>query len=166
MSDTPPEWLPELIQVGGNWGELVETLYNVFKRDFIFGGPRYDGLPVWHDKKKLDGDTKEEGFWHCITRTDYQTGDRLPEYERAKKLTWCRATIDNSQTPDVLDFDYEESSGRIRRYLWVHECDYVVILEKVIRKKKIIAYLLITAFPLDGASSRRKIERKYDERVS
>lgn len=91
-------------------------------------------------------------------------GDRLIDPPRAKRLKWCRATIDNSNPPDVLVFDYEEGDGKIRRYLWVHECDYLVVLAKRSEAGRDKAFLLVTAFYLDGPSSKRRIQKKYDQR--
>jgi hypothetical protein len=112
----------------------------------------------------LDGDPHEEGFWHLTTREDKASGDRLLDPPRAKRLRWCRATIDNAASPDVLMFDYEEGNGRIRTYLWVRDADYVVILEKREKNGKVVAYSLVTAFPLDGPSRRKDMRRKYDNR--
>ena len=164
MTHSLPEWLPELLDTNGSWDEILERLYSVFTSDFVTNRPRCDGLPVLPDGKKLDGDSHEEGFWHLITKTDPQTRDRLLDAPRAKRLGWCRATIENCHPPDVLVFDYEEGSGRLRRYLWLHECDYLVVLEKRKSGGKATAYMLITAFYLDGPSSRRRIRKKYDAR--
>lgn len=164
MTDTLPSWLPELLDISGSWDEIRDRLYAVFAADFIHGGPRYAGLPVWHDRRKLDGDNHEEGFWHLVTKSDRYTGDRLIDPPRAKRLKWCRATMENSNTPDVLVFDYEEGDGSIRRYLWVHECDYLVVLAKRSEAGRDKAYFLVTAFYLDGPSSKRRIQKKYDQR--
>ncbi len=166
MTNTPPTWLPELIDTNGSWDEILQRLYAVFTHDFVTGNPRYQGLPVWYDRRKLDGDPHEEGFWHLVTKKDRNSGHRLLDSPRAKRLRWCRATIDNSTPPDVLVFDYEEGKGQLRRYLWIHECDYLVILEKRAKGGKAKAYSLVTAFYLDGSSSKRRIQKKYEQRVS
>jgi len=70
----------------------------------------------------------------------------------------------NSHKADVLVFDYEEANGRVRTYLWGHQFDYVVILEKVVRRGKEVAFSLVTAFNLDGPSSSRRLQKKYDNR--
>lgn len=166
MTNTPPGWLPELIEVdAGRWAEDLKRLYSVFRNDFVTGGPRYEGFPVWHDRKKSDGEF-EDGFWHLVTNDYKKTGDRYPDLPRARRLRWCRATIDNSKPPDVLAFDYEEGNGKIRRYLWVHEWDYLVILEKRSKDGQIRAYSLVTAFSFENDKSyRRTTQRKYDQRV-
>ena len=80
-------------------------------------------------------------------------------------MKWCRAVIDNCSTPDVVTCDYDEG-GRIRTYLWLYQCDYVVILEKVVRRGKEVALMLVTAFPLEGKSRRRAMQRKYENRLA
>ena len=100
------------------------------------------------------------------TRTDKATGNRLLDTPRAKRLRWCRATIDYAGPPDVLVFDYEEGNRKIRTYLWVHKADYVVILEKREKNGRVNAYSLVTAFFLDGPSRRRDMQRKYDNQKS
>jgi hypothetical protein len=167
MTNTPLVWLPDLIKVdAGSWAEDLKQLYAVFRSDFVTGGPRYKGLPVWHDRRKLDR-VYEEGFWHLVTQDYGKTKDRSPDLHRARRLRWCRATIDNSEPPDVLVFDYEEGNGKTRRYLWVHECDYLVILEKRSKDGEDRAYLLVTAFSFENDTSYRKTtQRKYDQRVS
>lgn len=163
MSSALPEWLPEQIDTNGTWDEILERLYAVFEDDFKNGRPRFDGLPVWWDRRCLDGDPHEEGFWHLVTRDDRATGNRLLDTPRAKRLRWCRATIDHET--DVLVFDYLEGNGKTRTYLWVHQCDYVVILERATRKGKHVAYWLVTSFFLDGPSRRRSMQRKFDDRI-
>ena len=167
MTNTPSDWLPDLIKVeAGSWAEDLKQLYAVFRNDFVSGGPRYEGLPVWHDRRILDG-KYEEGFWHLVTQDYSKTKVRSPDLLRASRLRWCRATIDNSKPPDVLVFDYEEGNGKTRRYLWVHEFDYLVILEKRSKGGVDRAYSLVTAFSFENdASYRKTTQRKYDQRVS
>jgi hypothetical protein len=159
-----PEWLPEEIDTNGSWEEIVARLYAVFVQDFKQGRPHLSGLPVWWDRRLLGGDPHEEGFWHLVTCTDKTTGDRLFDAPRARRLPWCRATIDSSSPPDVLMFDHEEGNGKVRTYLWVCEADYVVILQRREKNGKAIAYLLVTAYVLGGASSKRGMQKKYENR--
>ena len=91
---------------------------------------------MWWDRRFKDDDPHEEGFWHLVTRDDKETGERLLETPRAKRLAWCRATIDHCGEAEVLVFDYLEGNGKVRTYLWVKDCDYVVILEKASRRRR------------------------------
>lgn len=165
MSAALPAWMPELIDTNGSWEEILNRLYGVFARDFKIGRPKFKGLPVWWNRRSEDDNSPEEGFWHLITREDTQTGTRILDTPRAKRLAWCRATIDHCGESEVQLFDYREGDGKVRTYLWVTDADYVVILEKKFRRKKLVAYLLVTAFCLDGPSRRRAMQRKYDNRI-
>lgn len=162
MSDAPPDWLPPPLD-HFTWPDTLDELFEVFKTDFINGKPRFNGKPIWWDQKCED-DHRPEGFWHITTREDRKSGDRLSDPPRAKRMSWCRAVIDNPGPPDVLMFDYEEGNGKIRTYLWLHEYDYVVILGKTMRRGQQRAYFLITAFCIDGSYTKRKMQKKYDER--
>ncbi len=63
-------------------------------------------------------------------------------------------------------FDHEEGNRKIRRYLWIHEWNYLVILEKRSKAEQIQAYLLVTAFSFENDKSYRKTtQRKYELRV-
>ena len=163
MSDDSPEWLPELVSLSGSVDEILERLYDVFKRDFKYGRPQFRGLPVWWDRRYLDGDPREEGFWHIITKDDAASGDRLLDESRARRVAWARAVLDHAESEEVVAFEYEESRGRVRTYLWVKDYDYVVILEKQSRGRREV-YSLVTAFSLDGPSRRRAMEKKYQNR--
>jgi hypothetical protein len=166
MTDILPLWLPALLDINGSWNEIRDQLYAVFCADFLRDRPRYEGLVLEFDRRKLHGDGHEEAFWHLVTSTDQQTGDRLLDAPRARRLRWCRATIDHNKPPDVLVFDYEEGTGRIRRYLWVHKCDYLVVLELRSGAGPQRKCFLVTAFYLDGHSSKRRIQQKYDRRMT
>lgn len=159
----PFPWLPSMVSVNGVWEEVVVRLYQVFETDFKHGKPTFEKCPIWWDRRVLPGDSYEEGFWHLITKTDFATKERIPDFRRAERLPWCAPTIRNSADIAVKVWDYKEGSGRIRTYLWLENLDYVVILEKRKSKKGNVAFL-VTAFYLDGASRRGAMRRKYERR--
>lgn len=163
--NTYPAWLPLLLELSGEWEDIIVCLYEVFETDFIRGRPTFERYPVWWDRRILPGDTYEEGFWHLITKDDPITKERLPDWPRAKRLPWCAPTIRNSKDIIVKDFDYLESNGKIRTYLWLENLDFAVILEKRQKRWGWIAFL-ITAFYIDGESRRRYIRCKYNNRCS
>ncbi len=159
-----PPWLPGLIDINGQWDETVRRLYAVFDRDIVAGRPRFRGQPVWHDRRLLD-DARPEGFWHLITKDDRDTGERLLDPRRAERIGWCGAIIANSADPAITVSDYREGNGRIRTYLWLRDSDYVVILERVVRRGRVVAHLLVTSYYLDGSSGRRSMERRLAQRL-
>jgi hypothetical protein len=159
-----PAWLPNILSLDGTWEDTLEKLYSIFDQDFIQAKPSFNGMPVWWDQRIPDG-RYEEGFWHIITVRDQVTQDRIPDYERAKRLPWCAPTITHSEDQAVKCWDYEEADGRIRTYVWLEQWDYVVILEKRQMRLGEVAFL-ITAYHVSGSSTRKKLAQKYEQRVS
>lgn len=162
MLMTIPGWLPPIVRVDGRWEDVLRMLYGIFTEDFIESGPTFKGLKIQWDKRIVEGNY-EEGFWHLITKTDSLSGERLLDSRRAERLPWCAPTISNAENPAVRVWDYLEGNGRIRTYLWLNLWDYVVILEKRPGRSGEIAFL-ITAYYIEGASTRRNLQRKYEHR--
>lgn len=160
MDPNRPEWLPEIVNVNGEWEEVLRRLYQIFDQDFRKSGCVFEKRQIFWDKRVLEG-RYEEGFWHLITKADEQTGERLLEPRRAERLPWCKPTLTNSKDSAVKVWDYPE--GKVRTYVWLEDWDYVIVLEK--RKHRIGEIVfLITAFFVDGESSRRNLRRKYKAR--
>ncbi len=159
-----PIWLPSVLSMDGPWEKTLEKLYAIFTNDFINGEPKFGLIPVWWDNRKPDG-KYDEGFWHIITKTDYTIMDRVPDYERAKRLPWCAPTIINYREPTIKCWDFLEASRRIRTYIWLEDWEYVVILEKRQLDNEEIA-ILITAFVVYGSSTRKNLLAKYEKRIN
>jgi hypothetical protein len=161
-----PDWLPEIVAIDGAWEVVISILYHIFESDFMVTKRRFQGLPVWWDRKCLEGECYEEGFWHLITKVDGKTGERLFQPRRAERLPWCGPTITNSTHEAVKVWDYMEGKrGRLRTYVWLENLDYVVILERQKTRKGQIAHL-VTAFYVEGSSGRRNLGKKYENRES
>jgi hypothetical protein len=141
----------------------LTRLYAIFTRDFKDHTTVHQGLPVRYDSRVLpDGDGKEEGFWHVITKEERKTGQRLPDYRRAERLPWARPLLEADAPEDVRVFDYDHGpkDKGVRRYVWLHAHDYVLVL--VLRKA---VFRWITAYYVDGEGYRRDLQRRYDERM-
>lgn len=160
MSYRCPDWLPAPIECSGDWNQTLKRLYAVFQRDFTSSPPKFRNKRLWWNRKVEAGELYPEGFWHLITRTDQKTGERLPDYRRAERLCWCRPVIEHADTAEVTLWDADKQ-GRVRTYLWLEPEDYVVVLEN---RGADVAFL-ITAYYLDGESSRRSLRRSYAERL-
>ena len=160
-----PDWLPPLVSVNGEWTSIVIRLYAVFTADFKRKICVFQGCGVDWDRRVQPGDSYEEGFWHLITKKDERTNDRLLDPRRAERLPWCSPTIHHGTHSAVKTWEYLESGNRRRVYLWLEEWDYVVILEKRTRRNT-TRYFLVTAFHVDGDSTRRSLTRKYTARTA
>jgi hypothetical protein len=163
MSKRKPNWLPEILSLDGDWQEKLLELYAVFDRDFKQADPRFDGIPIWWDRRILD-EKYEEGFWHLISKNDRQTRERLVDYRRAERLPWCGPMINNASDNAVKVWADRSGKKRIRTYVWLEQWDYVIILEKR-RHRTSDVFFLITAFYVDGDSTRRHLGKKYTNRV-
>jgi hypothetical protein len=163
MTETP-SWLPAIISVDGEWDRIVERLYAIFVTDIKDGKPRLNRSPVRWDRKILDGEKYEEGFWHLISKDDDSIMERLFDPRRAERLPWCRPTIDHFNDNVVKYWDFRVSRSRIETYLWLENFDYVVIFRK--RKLNIgTVFFLITAYHVEGDSTKRNLRRKYQDRM-
>lgn len=159
-----PEWLPAIISVNGEWDKVLETLYGIFKTDFVEGKPLLNKSKVWWNRRIWDGDKYEEGFWHLISKDDDSTNERLFDPRRSERLPWCRPTIDHFNDSAVRHWDYRVSRSRTETYLWLENFDYVIVFQK--RKQNIgTVYFLITAYYVDGDSTKRNLRRKYQDRI-
>jgi hypothetical protein len=163
---TVPDWLPDIVSVSGEWEKVLSRLYRIFDRDFRQTGCSFEGIPVWWDQRKLDDSPYEEGFWHLITKFDHDRRERLLDPRRAERLPWCRPTITNCGDPEVKVWDYEEARRKMRTYVWLENWDYVVVLEKRKLRGGRASAFLITAFHVGGNSTRRTLQRKYENRMA
>lgn len=158
-----PEWLPEIVSVNGEPEKVFRMLYEIFSKDFKESTCRYQTYPVWFDRNIKEG-RYEEGFWHLITRKDYSSGERLFDPPRAERLPWCAPAIMHTTNPVIKYWEYKEGGKRINTYIWIEDWDYVIILrEKQMRIGKV--YFLVTAYYVDGNSSRRSLRKKYSKRI-
>jgi hypothetical protein len=157
-----PLWLPHTVSVDGQWEKVLKMLYRIFEDDFIDTIPCLKGCEVLIDDRVID-EEYEESFWHLITRRDHQSGERLLDPRRAEHLPWCAPTINHCSDPAVKMWDHRESSNRLRTYVWLEHWDYVVILEKRKQRRGEVA-ILVTAYHVDGQSTRRKMQKKFENR--
>lgn len=157
-----PDFLPHLLSLKGTWDEILNRLYTVFTRDFKSGTACHRGIVVIYDGRILpDGQGKEEGFWHVVSRLDSSSRYREIDYRRAERLPWARPLMESPPRIEILVFDYFEGpkDKGIRTYIWLEKFDYVLILQ---RKKN--AFYWITAFFVDGNRKRKDLRKKFEER--
>lgn len=160
------KWLPDIIPCK-NWLEFIEyqnTIYKVFKHDFIDTSPYFEGLVVNIRKEpKIDG--FEQAFFH-VTSKEYVAGEeRCPDPRRCERIRWIRAFIENYHcNPTLCDGCdgikvWEEQYKMYKRvHLLFEEENYMVLLE---RREKYA--LLITAYYFDYSHALEKQLKKYEK---
>lgn len=110
MTVSLPSFLPEMLNLDGEWSEVLNKLYEFFEKDFVNKRVYCGTIPVYHDNRKLDGQ-KEEAFWHLVTE---ETGSgRVPDFDRAKKLPWAGPSIENHDKPEITSWYYLEGVGKL-----------------------------------------------------
>ena len=171
------EWLPEMVCVNPWTACTYEKLYDIFCREIRDQKPVYKGNEVWIFPELEEN--KELIFWHLTTRKEREKSiprrklkfcqkdqpfvdmERLPDFRRCERLSWVNAVIEHSDSPEVINWDYEESDGTVKTYLWHKDEDFVVIMKKYPDGKR----RLVTSFYVDSDYTRRDFERKYANRI-
>lgn len=162
MADLP-DFLPPILDLGGTWEEILDRLYSVFHHDFKESAVRHSGVRVIFDGRIMpDGQGKEEGFWHVVLRKDTDRKERLIDYRRAERLPWAKPMMESTTINEIRVFDYDHGTKDVgvRRYVWLADYDYVLILQK---KKR--AMFWVTAYYIDSDRGRRDLVRRYEQRA-
>lgn len=135
------EWLPPELDLNGITAtQIFAKLYSVFQMDIKCGNLFFSGTKVgYRPGIEPDGMGYESVFWHLIQKKEV-SGERVPDYPRAKKLPWFKPTIENYQDHRVRAWDYQEAQKKkgVRTYIWLEPLDYLIILKRTILQKWII----------------------------
>lgn len=154
-----PGWLPNLVLISdydGDWDKYIETLYRFFRRDFFESKPSFRNVPVGITKHPYS-QGKEATFWHLISEGKIEE-ERIPDFERCKRIRWPRAIIENYS--DSVVQVWETMRGREKRILLrfiFEKDDYLVVLAE---HKGMI--LLITAYLVTWQSQKRKLQQEFE----
>ena len=127
------------------WKAFLDGIYQVFLRDVVHGGLRFQDKPVrcrYHEP--CDG--KHYSFWHLMSEGKEEQA-RTPDLERCARIPWIATVIRNAaDAAHVRWWENKRASSRgVKTHvpLWLFEQDYVVILEK-----RLDFWLLITTYCL------------------
>lgn len=163
------KWLPNIIECTNfiKWNDYLNEIYEVFKKDFIYNKPFFEGKIVNFRKAPLDGNY-EHTFIHLthrdVNHNSLNPNDRIPDLRRAERIGWNRAIIENyicnhtcKDCNKVLYFE-EYYKNNIRTYLLFKDVKFLVIIEK--REKY---NLLITGYYIEYENAMRKYVKKYEK---
>lgn len=150
--------------------KLMDFLYSFFHRDFVASRTELAGK-IWINPRshRLD-DGKEMDFWHLTTRdtkrqvkqgkTTVIVKERLPDFRRSERIEWVRQIITGHNQPEVKMFYHLENNDKrdLRLYLWAHQLDFVVILQKIGRGSA----FLVTSFYLDYQGKKVDYQKRFE----
>lgn len=161
MSDTP-SFLPPMLNLDGQWDTVLSRLYAIFVKDFKESQTCHRGIKVIYNSTiKADGLGKEEGFWHVVSKFDGNTGERLIDYPRAKRLPWAKPLMESPERLEIKVWQYKEGTADkgLRTYIWLEDYKYALILQ---RKRKVFYW--VTAFYVESWKQ-KNLRKKYERRV-
>ena len=161
MSDTPT-FLPPMLNLDGEWDTVLSRLYAIFVKDFKESQTYHRGIKViYNGTIKADGLGKEEGFWHVVSKFDDDSGERLIDYPRAKRLPWAKPLMESPERPEIKVWQYREGTADkgLRTYIWLEDYEYALILQ---RKRKVFYW--VTAFYVESWKQ-KDLSRKYESRI-
>lgn len=159
------KWLPPLVLLkdyGGEWTAYEDALYEFFKADFVDSTPSYPGRR-WAVKRHPLIKGKEATFWHIISSGKVES-ERLPDLRRCERIRWPRPMIDACNDGSLRYWEQlrRNKAGAQEKRIAIATADfsYVVILAD---RTEFI--LLWTAFYVEYAHQRRKLQKEYDSWV-
>lgn len=154
--------------------DAFDHLYGFFQRDFvnqrtcltetIYVDPNGQGMK----------NGREEVFWHITTRDQIKRvrqGNRIVpiktrplDPDRASRIAWVRPMLLNYAHADIKLFYRKETKGKkpIRLYLWAHQHDFVVIVQKLGASNA----FLVTSFYITESYKRASYTKWHNEYAS
>lgn len=156
-----PQWLPNIVNVDGDWERIKERLYHIFENEIKNGNLKYNEKLIFYDRRILPGEEYEETFWH-LTHIDWRKSSEQFDPRRSERLSWFAPVIRNSgDIKYVRCWDYKEGgkTNKINTYIWLEQFDYVIILQKK-KMRKGDVYFLVSAHYLSGESRKRNLRNK------
>jgi hypothetical protein len=128
-----PDWLPApLLFQGDSLDRFVAETFTIFDRNFIQTQPYYKTKPIRiNATPTLLG--YPETFWHCCSKdSDLNDGQRLPDFERCRRVPWLKPLlVEGVANNTVVFLPKRKEAGRERLNLnwWDHELGQRIILE-------------------------------------
>lgn len=153
-----PDWLPPVVTLGehgGDWATYVEAVYAWFKRDFVDDKPIFQGRRLGLKRHPLSEDGKEATFWHMVQEGPKEY-ERIPDLRRCERIRWPRPIIENDDDPHVKMWRNKRKREE-RVCLWFERESYLVVLAD--RGGYILPW---TAYPVEQAHRRRKLQKEYE----
>lgn len=153
---------------------LFDFLYGFFHRDFIARRTHLNSCIHVDPLVQRKEDGKALSFWHLTSRTQSYTlkvgnryenrKERLPDFDRSSRIEWVRQIIEGHAHDKVRLFYHRETTANqeLRLYLWAHQDDFVVILQKLGKSSS----FLVTSFFITHEGKRRDFQQRLNHYAS
>lgn len=158
-------WIPGLIcYEGQEWSDYQNTLYEIFRHDFIETHPIFEEKKVNIRFHPIEYG-KEEAFFHVTCQDYLKDGEREPDFRRCERIKWVRSFIENYNCDSTLcescngvkvwSQPYKSTS---RVHILLEEERYMVVVER-----RDTYCLLITAFYFDRHHELTRALKHYNQ---
>ena len=153
--------------------DAFDHLYTCFQRDFVKQKTCLCETIYVDPKGRGVNRGREEVFWHITTREvvrRVKEGNRVVpiksrplDPDRASRIDWIRPILLNYKNDDIKLFYRKETKGKkqVRLYLWAHEYDFVVIVQKLGASDA----FLVTSFYITETYKRDSYSKWHDEYI-
>jgi hypothetical protein len=109
---TVTDWLPDLLDVNGDWHDLLEAAYAIYERDLVRGRRAQVGGLVVHPRVMPIENNKHDSFWHVVGQVDASTQERFPDLLRLSHISWVRPVLDAAGTARTCCWKTPAKRGR------------------------------------------------------
>jgi len=152
--------LPEIVtltEYNGDFKVYFESIYQIFKRDFVESKPIYNSKPIrLKQHPYIDG--KEYTFYH-FTHSGNIESDRKPDLRRMERIAWAKPVIEQCENWELKVWP-QKRNGKNRICIWLQlqdDFDYVVILD--VRDSYVLPW---TAFVLQYNHEKNKKQKEFE----
>lgn len=148
--------LPDLLAIDiNNYVNEIDNLYQIYLKELYEPKITVLGKSITCRKNPLDED-KHECFWHLITEGN---PDRIPDFERIKRLHWCSFILQNYMSSEITCWEKpcKTPKGTQRRvFLWLDSEKYLIVLGENRAKN---SFELITSYYVTHYGTLKSITR-------
>lgn len=149
-------WLPALFCLNdchGNWQVYLDQIYEYYLDDFIRSRTIFNGQRVGARRHpQVEG--KDACFWHIISEGEVEA-ERTPDMRRCERIRWPKPVIQECIGRELKLWETKRGPDK-RMIISLADFSYLVVI--AMRKNYL---LLITAFPIERAHRRKKMEGEY-----
>lgn len=149
--------LPALVLLedhGHNRTRYLDTIYNIFHRDFVISRPNYeDKRFALRRHPMIDG--KEATFWHIISEGKIEA-ERIPDLRRCERIGWPRPIIEAAESESLRCWK-NKRNGEERIIIALEDFSYVVVLAD--RGEYILLWI---AYCVEQEHRRNKLRKEFE----